>query len=49
MEVVKTGRIAVAGCVEGKAYTETELLINLDRHRAPLQSIKRHMVGTELG
>lgn len=42
MEVVKTARIAVAGCVKGKAYTETELLINLDRHSAPLQSIKAY-------
>lgn len=42
MEVVKTARIAVAGCVKGKAYTETELLTNLDRHSAPLQSIKAY-------
>jgi hypothetical protein len=42
MEVVKTGRIAVAGRVKGKAYTETELLINLDRHSAPLQSINAY-------
>jgi hypothetical protein len=48
MQVAKINRIAVAGDVKGKAYTETELLINLDGHGAPLQSI-RHMVQTELG
>lgn len=40
MEFIKTARITVAGCVEGNAYTETELLINLDRYSVPLQSMK---------
>jgi hypothetical protein len=42
MEVAKINRIAVAGGVKGKAYTETELLINLDGHSAPLQSIEAY-------
>jgi hypothetical protein len=40
MEVVKADRKVVAGCVKGKAYTETELLINLNRHSAPLSKYK---------
>jgi hypothetical protein len=39
MEVAKINRIAVAGGVKGKAYTEAKLLINLDGHSAPLREL----------
>jgi hypothetical protein len=48
MEVVKAGRMVVAGCVKGKAYTETELPITctVTAHRS---RVSKHRVGTELG
>ncbi len=48
MEVVKAGRMVVAGRVKGKAYTETEPPITCidTAHRS---RVSKHTVGTELG